>query len=92
MRSPLQRVCEQGDRLHPHVAAPEHREDYDEKAAVLGRERRVGNGFFDRPDGRGREGDDEGQVEFVASYLEKGVAQEHHELSTFKKETERVTS
>jgi SEC-C motif-containing protein len=33
----------------------------------------------------GQPADDEGQVEFVAEYREKGMRNRHHELATFKK-------
>ncbi|MEI7812166.1 MAG: YchJ family protein [Ignavibacteria bacterium] len=34
---------------------------------------------------KGTTNDDEGEVEFIASFSIKGVKQEHHEISTFKK-------
>ncbi len=37
----------------------------------------------------GGPGDEEGRVEFVAEYREKGVRKRHHELATFKKKDDR---
>ncbi|MGE5679733.1 MAG: YchJ family protein [Bacillota bacterium] len=34
---------------------------------------------------KGSAEDTEGQIEFVASYVQKGIKQDHHELSEFKK-------
>jgi SEC-C motif-containing protein len=34
----------------------------------------------------GSEGDNTGEVEFIARFSEKGVAREHHERASFKRE------
>jgi SEC-C motif-containing protein len=65
---------------------PEHRSDYDEQATRAWAEGAEWQGIKIVNTSAGGPEDSEGQVEFVASYIEKGNKQEHHELSTFKKE------
>ena len=65
---------------------PEHRSDYDEKSTRAWAESAEWQGFKIVNTIAGGAEDSEGQVEFVVSYIEKGIRQEHHELSTFKKE------
>ena len=65
---------------------PEHRSDYDEQATRAWAEGAEWQGIKIVNTVAGGPEDSEGQVEFVASYIEKGNKQEHHELSTFKKE------
>ena len=65
---------------------PEHRSDYDVQATRAWAEGAEWQGIKIVNTIAGGPEDSEGQVEFVASYIEKGNKQEHHELSTFKKE------
>ena len=69
-----------GESLHP-----DHRHDYDPIATQR---------WADESDwlslqvvnvANGGEEDDEGQVEFIATYREKGVIQPHHEQGTFQR-------
>ena len=67
-----------GDSLHP-----EHRSDWDRAAT----ERWAGGaewvGLEIRAVEGGGEQDDEGTVEFVAAFKEKGLVKRHHEISRF---------
>jgi SEC-C motif-containing protein len=65
---------------------PEHRTDYDEQSSRAWAEGAEWHGIRILKTIGGGPEDSEGQVEFVVSYTEKGNKQEHHELSTFKKE------
>ncbi len=65
---------------------PEHRSGYDEKSTRAWAESTEWHGIKIVTTTAGGPEDSEGQVEFVASYTEKGNRQEHHELSRFKKE------
>jgi SEC-C motif-containing protein len=65
---------------------PEHRADYDEKSTRVWAESTTWHGIEIVKTTAGGPEDNEGQVEFVASYTEKGNRQEHHEHSQFKKE------
>ena len=65
---------------------PEHRSDYDEKSTRAWAESAEWQGINIMNTIGGGPEDSDGQVEFVVSYIEKGNKQEHHELSTFKKE------
>jgi len=64
---------------------PAHRTDYDEKSSRAWAESAEWHGIKILKTIHGRPEDSEGQVEFVVSYTEKGLRQEHHELSSFKK-------
>jgi SEC-C motif-containing protein len=64
---------------------PDHRADYDEKSSRAWAERAEWHGFEILDTAGGGLEDREGQVEFVVSYTENGIKQEHHELSTFQK-------
>ncbi len=65
---------------------PEHRGDYDEKSSRAWAEGSEWHGLeILRTVGGGAE-DDEGQVEFVASFSQRGVRAEHRELATFARE------
>lgn len=64
---------------------PDHRADYDEKSSRAWAERAEWHGIKILKTVAGGVDDSEGQVEFVVSYLENGLRQEHHELSTFQK-------
>jgi len=67
---------------------PEHRKDYDEASTRAWAERAEWHSFEILETKDGRPDDKEGKVEFRVTYSESGVKQEHHELSTFKKEGE----
>jgi SEC-C motif-containing protein len=65
---------------------PEHRSDYDEKSTRAWAESAEWHTFeIVETKGGGAE-DLEGQVEFVVTFTDKGVRQQHHELSSFRKE------
>lgn len=65
---------------------PGQRSDYDEQSTRAWAESAEWQGINILNTIAGGPEDSEGQVEFVASYLERGNRQEHHELSAFKKE------
>jgi SEC-C motif-containing protein len=64
---------------------PDHRADYDESSSRAWAERAEWQGIRILKTVAGGADDTEGQVEFVVSYTENGLKQEHHELSTFRK-------
>jgi len=64
----------------------DHRSDYDEKSSRAWAERAQWHGITILKTISGGPDDAEGQVEFTVSYTENGLRQEHHELSSFKKE------
>ncbi len=64
---------------------PDHRADFDEKSSRAWAEQTVWHGLEIHNTVKGGPADDEGQVEFTATFTEKGIKQEHHEKSTFKK-------
>ena len=65
---------------------PDHRSDYDENSSKAWAERAQWQGIKILSTVKGGPDDSEGQVEFSVSYTENGIRQEHHELSSFKKE------
>ena len=65
---------------------PDHRADYDEQSSRSWAERAEWHGFEIVKTAGGGPEDREGQVEFVVSFTENGVRQEHHEVSTFMNE------
>jgi SEC-C motif-containing protein len=65
---------------------PDHRAGYDENSTKTWAESAEWHGIKILKTTKGGEQDNDGQVEFVVSFTEKGTKQEHHELSTFKKE------
>lgn len=67
-----------GDSLHP-----EHRDDWDEEATRKWSERATWSGLRIEAIERGGEQDDEGIVEFRASYRQDGMMMKHHEISRF---------
>lgn len=67
---------------------PESRADYDEKSTRAWAEAAEWHTFEILDTKNGGTGDDEGQVEFVTTFSEKGLKKEHRELSSFKKEGE----
>ncbi len=64
---------------------PDHRADYDEKSSRAWAESAEWHGISILKTVKGGPGDTEGEVEFSVSYTEKGMKQEHHERSSFKK-------
>jgi SEC-C motif-containing protein len=64
---------------------PDCRLDYDEKNSRAWAERAIWHGIEVHHTINGGPDDDDGQVEFTASFTENGVKQEHRERSTFKK-------
>lgn len=66
---------------------PDHRADYDEKSTRAWAEKSDWHKFEILGTSGGGAEDNEGQVEFIASYTDKGIKKEHHELSSFKKES-----
>jgi SEC-C motif domain protein len=64
----------------------DHRGDYDEKSSRAWAESAEWLGIEIITTTGGGPDDMEGRVEFNVAFAEKGVKQEHHELSSFKKE------
>jgi SEC-C motif-containing protein len=64
---------------------PDERSDFDAKSTRAWAERAQWRGLTILATSGGGPDDEEGEVEFVAAYDEKGVRQEHHELATFKR-------
>ncbi|MCB1865930.1 MAG: SEC-C domain-containing protein [Chromatiales bacterium] len=67
-----------GDSLHP-----EHRDDYDPDATRRWAEQAEWLGL--EVIGSQLRGDDDGMVEFIARYREKGVPRKYHERAVFKR-------
>ena len=67
---------------------PRHRADFDKKSTLAWAESAEWHKLEILESSGGGAEDKEGRVEFIASYSEKGVKKEHHELATFKKEAE----
>ncbi len=65
---------------------PDYRKDYDENSSRAWAERAEWHGITILKTVKGGAGDAEGEVEFAVHYTENGFRQEHHELSSFKKE------
>jgi len=65
---------------------PDYRSDYDEKSTREWAESAEWLTFNILDTKNGGPEDQEGQVEFVATFIEKGIKREHHELSSFKKD------
>lgn len=64
---------------------PEHRHDHDTDATRRWAENSDWLGLQIVASERGGEQDDEGMVEFIASYKEKGIVRQHHERSNFSR-------
>lgn len=64
---------------------PDNRSDYDEKSTREWAESIEWQGFNILKTKNGGPEDDEGQVEFVVNYTDRGMKAEHRELSSFKK-------
>lgn len=65
---------------------PGYRHDFDEQSSRAWAENAEWLGIEIIKATGGGSDDAEGQVEFTVAFAEKGVRQEHHELSSFKKE------
>ncbi len=65
---------------------PDHRQGYDHKGTKVWAENSQWEGLEIVATTAGGPGDNEGDVEFIASYREKGLRKQHHELAHFKKE------
>jgi SEC-C motif-containing protein len=70
-----------GESLHPA-----HRKDYDPQATGRWARASTWLGLEIRSTELGGEGDQEGRVEFVATYREKGAVRHYHEISRFLKQ------
>ena len=64
---------------------PDHRADYDEKSTRAWAESAEWHKLEIMKTTRGGPEDNDGQVEFTATYTENNAKKEHHELATFKK-------
>ena len=73
-----------GDTLHP-----DHRSDYDAAATRKWAEESQWCGLEIRSVEQGKEGDETGTVEFVASYKADGTIRHHHEFSRFLRQRGR---
>jgi len=69
-----------GESLHP-----DHRHDWDELATRRWADNAQWLGLEIVATEAGGEGDEEGTVEFIASYKENGELKRHHEISLFRK-------
>lgn len=69
-----------GETLHP-----EHRADWDRDATSRWASESQWQGLEIRAVENGAEGDEEGFVEFIASFTEAGAPKMHHERSRFRK-------
>ena len=65
---------------------PDHRKDFDEKTTSAWAESSEWHKLEIVKTIAGGAEDKEGKVEFIATYTDKGIKRDHHELSTFKKE------
>lgn len=65
---------------------PQHRADYDREASRRWAERSEWLKLEIAATEAGKEDDEEGRVEFVATFKEKGIVRRHHENGLFKKE------
>ena len=73
------------DFLHSSLH-PAHRQDHDRNATRRWAENSEWLGLEIAATEAGQEADDEGKVEFIATFKEKGVIRRYHEQSRFKKE------
>jgi SEC-C motif-containing protein len=64
---------------------PAHRSDYDERGSRAWADRAQWHGIEIIESAAGGPADEEGRVEFVVSFTENGIKQEHHERAEFKK-------
>ncbi|MGE5410977.1 MAG: YchJ family protein [Clostridiales bacterium] len=64
---------------------PEKRDEVDRESVTKWSSESEWLGFKILNCSKGEPEDTEGEIEFVASYIQKSIKQDHHELSTFKK-------
>jgi SEC-C motif-containing protein len=64
---------------------PDHRQGYDHKGTKIWAENSQWEGLEIVDTNAGGPDDNEGDVEFIAKYREKGLRKQHHELAHFKK-------
>jgi SEC-C motif domain protein len=76
------------DYLH-ETLHPDYRSDHDQAATRRWAEESIWLGLEILATEKGGEGDEDGIVEFVAGYKEKGMARRYHERSRFRREGER---
>lgn len=65
---------------------PDHRKGYDHKGTMEWAESSEWQGLEIIETRKGGREDSEGQVEFIARFLEKGIQREHQECAQFKRE------
>ncbi len=65
---------------------PDHRSDFDEKSTRSWAESSEWHNLEIVKTEEGGPEDSKGRVEFIASYTEKGVRRDHHEMASFVKE------
>ena len=68
---------------------PDHRQDYDHEGTKVWAENSEWLGLEIVGTTKGGPEDNDGEVEFIARFREKGVLREHHENAHFKKENGR---
>jgi SEC-C motif-containing protein len=68
---------------------PDHRFDHDEAATRRWAERSEWLGLEIVETSGGQAADDEGEVEFIATFKEKGAVRRHHERSRFRRQAGR---
>jgi len=66
---------------------PDHRSDFNEKTTRAWAERSEWHTLEIRGTVGGGPDDSEGEVEFIATFTDNGTKHEHHETSSFKKES-----
>lgn len=64
---------------------PDQRDSNDKEAIKQWAEKSEWLGFEVKGSEKGGEGDDTGSVEFVASYTDRGVKMQHHEMAEFRR-------
>jgi len=73
------------DFLHASLH-PDHRQDHDQNATRRWAERADWLGLQVVEVAAGGKGDEEGTVEFIATYKQDGVVKPHHEISRFSRQ------
>jgi SEC-C motif-containing protein len=68
---------------------PDHRKNYDHEGTRAWAENSDWQGLEIVATDKGGDGDQTGEVEFIARFREKGVLRSHHERAMFKKEDGR---
>ncbi|HEX8949674.1 MAG TPA: YchJ family protein [Dissulfurispiraceae bacterium] len=65
---------------------PDHRSDFNEKETLSWAEKSNWHGLEIVRTEAGGAGDNEGKVEFIATFSQRGARMKHHEVAEFKKE------